>query len=109
MDRHPSVVHVVLSENFAGVERYVCHVANETARRGWRVSVVGGRPESMRSSLAESVSWLPGSNLQVGFASLWKVGQVDVCHVHMTAAELLATATRSIHRAPVVATRHFAA
>jgi glycosyltransferase involved in cell wall biosynthesis len=41
--------------------------------------------------------------------SLRRVGRRDVCHAHMTVAEAVALATRPLHRAPVVATRHFAA
>ena len=39
----PSVVHVVTTANFAGVERYVSEVARETSYRGWRVATTGPR------------------------------------------------------------------
>ena len=49
----PSVVHVVATANFAGVERYVSNVARETVGRGWDVAVVGGHPEQMPVELGE--------------------------------------------------------
>jgi len=42
-------------------------------------------------------------------ASLFRVGQVEVVHAHMTAAELVATALRRRNRGTFVCTRHFAA
>ena len=44
----PSVVHVVTTDNFAGVERYVCDVAPRPSTRGWETAVVGGNAERMR-------------------------------------------------------------
>ena len=42
-DRQPlSIVHVVVTNAFAGVERYVCQVVNELAARGHRVTTIGG-------------------------------------------------------------------
>ncbi len=35
------VAHVVVTQNFAGTERYVCDVANALAALGDQVSVVG--------------------------------------------------------------------
>jgi glycosyltransferase involved in cell wall biosynthesis len=105
----PSVVHVVTTANFAGVERYVSDVARETARRGWDVAVVGGHPEQMPAELGGTATWLPGATASQGLRSLLRLGRRDVCHAHMTAAEALAVAARPLHRAPVVATRHFAA
>ena len=43
----PSVAHIVITANFAGVERSVCNVARETSTRGWEVAVVGGHPDRM--------------------------------------------------------------
>ncbi|MBA3295772.1 MAG: glycosyltransferase, partial [Acidobacteria bacterium] len=105
----PRVLHVVTTANFAGVERYVCDVANETTLRGWETSVVGGDPRWMRSALAADVRWLPGSTPARALAALARAGAHDVCHAHMTLAEFVAVAARPLHRAPVVSTRHFAA
>ena len=104
-----SIVQVVVTENFAGTERYVCDVANELARRGWETAVVGGAPEAMRATLLPDAEWHPGGSLASALSSLRRVGRRTVCHAHMTAAETVALAARPFHRAPVVATRHFAA
>ena len=105
----PSVVHVVATANFAGVERYVSDVARETACRGWDVAVVGGHPEHMPVKLGSAAAWLPGATALQVLRSLHRVGRRDVCHAHMTLAETVAVAARPVHRAPIVATRHFAA
>jgi glycosyltransferase involved in cell wall biosynthesis len=105
----PSVVHVVTTANFAGVERYVSDVARETAGRGWDVAVVGGHPEQMPVALGGTAAWAPGATASQGLRSLLRLGRRDVCHAHMTVAEALAVAARPLHRAPVVVTRHFAA
>lgn len=104
-----SVVHVVVTPNFAGVERHVCDLAVDLAARSWDVAVVGGDPARMRAELGPGVSWLPGASPVQAVASLRRLGARDVCHVHMTIAEAVGVAMRRLHRAPVVATRHFAA
>jgi glycosyltransferase involved in cell wall biosynthesis len=105
----PKVVHLVTTRRFAGAERYIADVAIETASHGWDVAVVGGSGTTMRRTLGHAARWLPGAGPVETLASLVRIGRVDICHVHMTKAEALAVAARSIHRAPVVATRHFAA
>ena len=107
-DRAPRVVHLVLTRRFAGVERYVCEAARETARRGWEVTVIGGDPGRMPASLGPGVRWRPGATAPEALSSLLRCGRVDVCHAHMTNGEALAVATRAMHRAPIVSTRHFA-
>lgn len=109
MTRLSTVAHVVVTDNFAGAERYVCNVANETATRGWDAAVVGGNAERMRLALTEDVRWLPGANPLQALASLARLGRRGVCHAHMTMAEALALTAQPFHRAPVLATRHFAA
>jgi len=105
----PRVVHVIATSNFAGAERYVCDVANETAARGWATTVVGGNSERMRSELDARTRWLRGGTLLQALRSVARIGPQDVCHVHMTTAEIVAALSRPLHRAPIVSTRHFAA
>ena len=103
------VLHVVVTRNFAGTERYVCQVAGETARRGWEVTVVGGDPGRMRAELGPSVRWLPGGSLLQAGRSVLRAGRQDVCHTHMTLAETVGVGLRRVHRGRLVSTRHFAA
>lgn len=105
----PRVAHVVVTNGFAGAERYVCSVANETAARGWAATVVGGEPARMREALDRDIRWLPGASPAESLLSLLRAGRQDVCHAHMTYAESVALTARVTHRAPVVSTRHFAA
>lgn len=103
------IVHVVVTENFAGTERYVTTLANETVRRGHRVSVIGGKSARMRAELDAQVRWLPGGTVPRALRSLAGLGRVDVCHAHLTAAEAVVVALRRRHRARTLSTRHIAA
>ncbi len=104
----PRVVQVVVTDGFAGVERYVANTATELGRRGWEVAVVGGSPSQMPLVIGPDVRWMPGSTPPRAIRSLAAVGRRDVCHVHMTLAEAAALAGWPFHRAPIVSTRHFA-
>lgn len=105
----PRVFHIVVTPIFAGVERYVCDTASETAARGWDVAVVGGDPDRMRASLGADVQWEPGATPIEALQAIPRIGRWDVCHVHMTKAEGVAIVTRLAHGAAIVSTRHFAA
>jgi glycosyltransferase involved in cell wall biosynthesis len=98
----------VATANFAGVERYVCDVAVELAKRGCQTTVIGGDPNRMPTELGTGVAWLSGATPKQAFASLLRVGPLDICHAHMTHAEGVAVALRLRHGAPIVSTRHFA-
>lgn len=102
----PSITHVVITDNFAGVERYVTTVAAATAERGWDVRVVGGRADEMRDLLPTSVSWTPATTVHRAVTVLTQQPS-GIVHAHMTNAEVAATLTPRRHR--IVATRHFAA
>jgi glycosyltransferase involved in cell wall biosynthesis/GT2 family glycosyltransferase len=103
------IVHVVVTDAFAGVERYVCQVANGLTARGHRVEVVGGAPARMTAELDRSVVHHPASSLVGGALALAGSRGADIVHAHMTAAEGAAYLAHPVDRAPVVATRHFAA
>jgi glycosyltransferase involved in cell wall biosynthesis/GT2 family glycosyltransferase len=105
----PTIVHVVRSDSFAGVERSIVEVASEQHRRGWRVVVVGGDPAVMRQELPPGVLTLPGATLLRAYRSLRRLGRVDVVHAHMTAAEAVAALAKHSTGGRLVATRHFAA
>jgi glycosyltransferase involved in cell wall biosynthesis len=104
----PRVMHVVVTDKFAGVERYVATTAREMAARGWDVCVVGGARTAMLNVAGGDVVWAPGATVREAVSSVALLGASDICHVHMTLAELVGVATRPAHRAPIVSTRHFA-
>ncbi|NKY09161.1 glycosyltransferase family 4 protein [Cellulomonas hominis] len=105
MTTAPDVVHVVCTNAFAGVERYVTTLARAQAARGLQVQVLGGAAGRMPAELAgTSVRWAPAVTVAAAARALLGL-RPGVVHAHMTAAELAAVATA---RAPVVATRHFA-
>ena len=104
----PAVVQVVISDAFAGVERYVCQVSNGLVGRGHEVTVVGGDPERMRRELDPRVDHRPATSIPAGLGQLARIHGYDLIHAHMTDAEAVAWATSRITGAPVVTTRHFA-
>ena len=106
----PRALQIIVTRSFAGAERYVSTLAAALPGAGWDVTVVGGSPDAMPSSLDGSgVAWLPGGSPHEAVRAVAGAGRFDVCHVHMTYAEAVGLALRGRHRAPVVATRHFAA
>lgn len=103
------VAHVVCTDAFAGVERYVVTLTEGLARRGADVTVVGGAPARMQAALETAgARWQPGPDLASAWRRLIGLSRVDIVHAHMTAAELAAITAGPWHQAPVVATRHFA-
>jgi glycosyltransferase involved in cell wall biosynthesis len=103
------IVQVVRSDEFAGVERYVSEVSTSLASRGHHVTVIGGEPARMRSELPPQVV-VRGARTVAGAAvALLGRRDVDLVHVHMTAAEIAARLVHPLVRAPIVATRHFPA
>jgi glycosyltransferase involved in cell wall biosynthesis len=104
-----SILHVVATQNFAGVERYITYVAPLQASAGWDVTVVGGERVAMVGALGPTVRHLAGANLAAVAQQLATVGRrCDIVHTHMTSAEFAAVSTWPLHRAKVVTTRHFA-
>lgn len=110
-ERPLRVAHVVCTSSFAGVERHVTTLANELARLGCAVSVLGGEGLRMRAGLATSIRWRTGSTLSEARESLRSPPFYDIVHAHMTTAEVAALSSTFLRhrRIPVVATRHFAA
>lgn len=101
------VAHVVVTQNFAGVERYLTYVTPALATAGLRITVIGGDPLRMHAELRGSrVAHLPAATLRSSSAALRAV-RPDVVHAHMTAAETAAVVSSPL-RVPIVATRHFA-
>lgn len=102
------VTHVVCTDAFAGVERYVTTLASEEARRGLDVAVVGGERERMASVLADSsVDWAPGATPLRALRPLLR-DRADIIHAHMTAAEATGLLIATVRPVRLVVTRHFA-
>jgi len=103
------VVHVVCTEQFAGVERYVVSAARGLTERGCDVRIIGGHPVRIEQELDGSgVHWGPGGTVGAAVRALARHHDADIIHVHMTKAELAATLAHPLVRAPIVSTRHFA-
>jgi len=101
--------HLVCTDNFAGVERYVTTTSIELARRGHAVDVFGGDASAMRDALEGStVTFVEAANPREALAATRRAPRPDVVHAHMTGSDLVAIATRPLLRAPVVSTLHFA-
>ena len=103
------IAHVVITDAFAGVERYVCQVANGLSDRGHQVDVIGGDPDRMRAELDHTVVHRTAASVWAGTRGLAAVRRPDLIHAHMTAAEGVAFLSHPTGRVPIVATRHFAA
>ena len=100
------VVHAVVTDAFAGTERYVVEVATEQARQGLEVTVLGG--PRLREHLPPAVRWLPGSTPVQALLSTRRLGRQDVAHGHLTYGEAVLTLSRGVHRGRCLATRHVA-
>ena len=109
MTRRLRIRHLVRSDGFAGVERYLTYVAPELARRGHQVSVLGGEPALMRAAFDDTpVTFLPANSLfEVGRQAM-AGPRPDVLHTHMTAADIATIGPAALMRRPVVSTLHFA-
>jgi glycosyltransferase involved in cell wall biosynthesis len=101
------VAHVVRSDSFAGVERYISLVAPRLAARGCEVTVIGG-DQSRMGQQSDAVRWLPATTTLAAATKLAHLGRLDVVHAHMTAGETAALVAKPRNRAHLVATLHFA-
>ncbi|GAB3611874.1 hypothetical protein GCM10027415_02140 [Humibacter ginsengisoli] len=108
--RELHVVHVVCSEAFAGVERYVLQSALALKARGCRVTVVGGGRQTMGAALEHAeIDWYPGATVGEAYRRLRRIRTADVIVSHMTLADFAAVAAGRLGNVPVVSVRHFAA
>ncbi|WP_278235261.1 glycosyltransferase family 4 protein [Isoptericola sp. AK164] len=104
------VLHVVVTDAFAGVERHVARLAQAQSARGHTVTVAGGDPGAMAVA-APDVRRVAAATVPAAAAAVRRAAaRTDVVHAHMTAAELATTlGLAGLGDAPpVVATRHFA-
>lgn len=104
------VAHLVVSDAFAGTERYVVNLGGAQHQDGHSVTVLGGDPTAMVSALPRGVHFEPAATVAAAVAALRRLRPFDVVHAHLTAAETAAcVAFPWRERAPViVSTRHIA-
>ena len=103
------IVHAVRSDGFAGVERYIARLADQQHANGHQVTVIGGEPALMRSSLpAAGIRHVPAATVLDTASAIDRWRGADILHVHMTAAETAAVLAVRGWRTPAVCTRHFA-
>lgn len=105
-ERALRVTEVVVSDAFAGTERYVVQNANELARRGHDVHVIGGAPDTVPQLLDDDVRWSPGSSVPAAVRALLAGGRRDIVHGHMSRAEFSAFFAAAATRGRRLATRH---
>lgn len=105
------IVHVVCTDSFAGVERYVQRIAIAQAGDGHDVMVAGGARSEMEGPLqAAGVEFRPAPGVLAAARVLRTRGRagVDVVNTHMTASDLAAVVAGVGRHSALVATRHFA-
>lgn len=104
------VAHVVRSDSFAGVERYITYVAPVLARHGIDMVVIGGDHEPMGEALGPAgIRHYPAATTFEAARRILQCRPLDLLHTHMVAAELAAMITLPVTRTPFITTRHFAA
>jgi glycosyltransferase involved in cell wall biosynthesis len=102
------IVQLVVTDAFAGTERYVAQTSRELARRGHDVVVLGGDRRGMSDALGGSADWRSAPRPTAAVRAMLRVGRADIVHAHLTHAEVAASLTRPVHRGAVVSTRHLA-
>lgn len=103
------ITHVVVTDTFAGTERYVVDVAGLQVQRGHDVVVVGGAQATMLDLLPPSVTWRPGGTTKATLRSLVQGGRRDVVHSHMAKADFAAAAAAPATGGRRFSTRHITA
>jgi glycosyltransferase involved in cell wall biosynthesis len=108
------IAHVVVSDAFAGTERYIANVASGLSERGLRVTIIGGDVKAMIEAVGQegaSVKFREARTLTAAIRALRSLSDIDVVHAHLTAGEVsAAVSTFGKHGRPlVVSTRHIAA
>lgn len=107
------VIHLVCSDGFGGVERYIANLAISLRAHGDEVDVVGGSARLMPAAvIGAGVRWHPGGNVREAWRSLGTLDAADILNTHMSQADVLGVmhgvSPRAQHSAHV-STRHFAA
>lgn len=102
------IAHVVVTDSFAGTERYIADVAVGAAQLGHEVVVIGGSGRRMPEVLGDHARWLPSAAPSMALRTLRAIGKFDIVHAHLTYADAAAVLTRRAHGGQVISTRHIA-
>ncbi len=106
------IMHVVCSDRFAGVERFVLRLASAQAGAGHEVTVAGGARDHMEPALAAAgVAFEPVVHAGAAYAAVRRrAREVDIVNTHLTAADGAAAAALAgvRDRPALVSTRHIA-
>lgn len=101
--------HLVCTDNFAGVERYVATTSTELAKRGHDTEVFGGNAKTMTAALEGTrVTFYDAPGPRAALRASLRGPRPDLVHAHMSASDAVAVMSRPSTRAPVVSTLHFA-
>lgn len=104
------VLHLMVSDRFAGVEQFVMRLALQQAHDGHEVWVAGGDPQILAAPLrAAGIRFAPIASVREAVRAT-RAADVDVVNSHMTAADVAAVTARLLDSGDraLVSTRHFA-
>lgn len=104
------ILHVIVSDRFAGVEQFVRRLAIVQATDGHDVFVAGGASDALAGPLHDAgVRFVPVTSIRAAVKAIRSI-DVDVVNSHMTAADIAAATSRlgGPRQAALVSTRHFA-
>jgi glycosyltransferase involved in cell wall biosynthesis len=100
------ITQVIVTDAFAGTERYVVEVSGELSRRGHDVAVIGGQPANMRRLLPDDVSWTPAPAAKPAVRALVGGGRRDLVHSHDAKSDFVVAMAAPATRGVRVSTRH---
>lgn len=109
MSRSLRITQVIVTDAFAGTERYAIEIGSELARRGHDVRVVGGAAGAMQRLLPPEVGWRPGSTAPQAVRELVRGGRRDIVHSHITKADFAAMMAAPATGGARISTRHITA
>lgn len=104
------VLHVIVSDQFAGVEQFVLRLALQQVADGHEVRVAGGDPDVLAGALrAAGARFAPARGISEAIRAI-RASDAQVVNSHMTAADIAAIGARMLGRRhpALVSTRHFA-
>ncbi|MDQ0644608.1 glycosyltransferase [Microbacterium murale] len=102
------ILHTIASDRFAGVEQFVRRLAAAQAEHGHHVTVAGGAPGHMSSTLERAGVHAVPARTALDVMRAVRRTPADVVNSHMTAADAASAIALLGRRTALVSTRHFA-